>query len=191
MQAFKVMASANWHTFQVLTKRSGRLRELLNSKLKFAVGQSNIWYRVSVENKRQGLPRIDHLRAADVGVRFLSIEPLLQDLGEINLAGIDWVIVGGESGPGARVIKADWVRKIRDQCETAGVHFFFKQWGGPQRKRNGRMLDGRTHDAFPDPHSPAAAPPLRDRQQLIDECDLLQYNMLAVEQRTKPGKLCS
>lgn len=190
VEAFQVMASANWHTFQVLTKRSGRLWGLLNSKLKFVAEMPHIWWGVSVENRRQGLPRIDHLRTAGVALRFLSIEPLLQDLGEINLAGIGWVIVGGESGPGARQIKADWVRSIRDQCQAADVPFFFKQWGGSQRTRNGRMLDGISHDAFPDPDVSASAPPLRDRQKLIDQFNLLHYSKIALEHQQQTFEFC-
>jgi protein gp37 len=104
---------------------------------------------VSVENRKHGLPRIDHLRAAPAKVRFLSIEPLLEDLGPINLEGIHWVIAGGESGAGARPMKKEWVLSIRDQCQKAGVSFFFKQWGGVRKSQTGRMLDGRTYDQFP------------------------------------------
>jgi protein gp37 len=126
----KVMVAANWHTFQVLTKRSERLRDLLKGRLKFAAGHEHIWWGVSVENRKHGLPRIDHLRAAKAKIPFLSIEPLLEDLGQLNLSGIRWVIVGGESGPGARPMSADWVISIRDQCKRAKVPFFFKQWEG-------------------------------------------------------------
>jgi protein gp37 len=108
----------------------------------------NVWQGVSVES-RDYLSRIDELRAIPAAVRFLSLEPLLEDLGTIDLTGIDWVIVGGESGLGARLMPIEWVRSIRDQCEAAGVHFFFKQWGGLSKKRFGRELDGRTYDAMP------------------------------------------
>lgn len=145
----KVMVAANWHTFQVLTKRSERLRDLLKGRLKFAAGHEHIWWGVSVENRKHGLPRIDHLRAAKAKVPFLSIEPLLEDLGQLNLTGIRWVIVGGESGPGARPMSADWVISIRDQCKRAKVPFFFKQWGGVQKAKNGRELNGQTFDSFP------------------------------------------
>jgi protein gp37 len=145
----QVMAAANWHTYQVLTKRSERLRNLLQTKLAAAAQLSHIWWGVSVENKKYGLPRIDHLRTAAPAMAFLSIEPLLEDLGKINLEGIDWVIVGGESGPGARPIAAAWVRSIRDQCRAARVPFFFKQWGGVRKNKTGRVLEGRTFDAFP------------------------------------------
>jgi protein gp37 len=145
----RVMMKANWHTFQVLTKRSQRMAELLKSKLRFASQQQHIWWGVSVENVRHGLPRIDHLRWAPAKVRFLSIEPLLEYLGPLDLRGIGWVIVGGESGARARPMKAEWVRDIRDQCSLASVPFFFKQWGGIRKKENGRILDGRTYDEFP------------------------------------------
>jgi protein gp37 len=140
-----VMARTPWHTYQVLTKRSERLRDLLGGELSDAAALPNVWWGVSVENRRHGLPRIDHLRAAPARVRFLSVEPLLEDLGRINFDGIHWIIVGGESGPGARPMEQDWVRSLRDQCEAAGVPFFFKQWGGVQKRRAGCMLDGRTH----------------------------------------------
>ncbi len=145
----RVMVKANWHTYQVLTKRSERLRELLAGKLNFAAVQSHIWWGVSVENRKHGLPRIDDLRSSAARVRFLSVEPLLENLGHINLKRIDWIIVGGESGPRARPMDEEWVRDIRDQCKKAGVAFFFKQWGGVRKSENGRHLDGRTHDEFP------------------------------------------
>ena len=145
----EVMATANWHTYQVLTKRSERLRDLLTDRLHFAAEQDNIWWGVSVEDRKYGLPRIEHLRQSPARVRFLSIEPLLEDLGEIDLSGITWVIVGGESGPGARPMKREWVVSIRKQCRAQGVPFFFKQWGGVRKARNGRLLDGRTYDEYP------------------------------------------
>ena len=151
----QVMTIANWHTYQVLTKRSERLRDMLTSNLRFAAKQENIWWCVSVEDRKYGLPRINHLRNAPARVRFLSIEPLLEDLGEIDLSGITWVIVGGESGPGARPMKKEWVVSIRDQCREQRVPFFFKQWGGVRKAKNGRSLDGRTYDEYP---SRVAAP---------------------------------
>ena len=153
----KVMAAADWHTFQVLTKRAERLAGLLESDLSFAAQCRNIWWGVSVENRTHGLVRIEHLRRAPAVVRFLSIEPLLEDLGRLDLRGINWVIVGGESGPGARPISVDWVRGIRDQCRDAGVPFFFKQWGGVRKRETGRRLDGRTYNQFP-PRSRVAPP---------------------------------
>ncbi len=129
-QVVRVMLLGDWHTYQVLTKRSARMRELLETRLRDAAEATQIWWGVSVENRRDGLPRIDDLRAAPARTRFLSVEPLLEDLGPLDLTGIHWVIVGGESGPGARPMHPDWVTSIRDQCRTAGVPFFFKQWGG-------------------------------------------------------------
>jgi protein gp37 len=145
----RVMAKANWHTFQVLTKRSERLRDLLRGRLHFAAEQKHIWWGVSVEDRNYGLPRIPHLQAAPARVRFLSIEPLLEDLGPFDLSGISWTIVGGESGPGARPMKEEWVISVRDQCATSQVPFFFKQWGGARKARNGRLLRGRTYDEYP------------------------------------------
>ena len=145
----RVMTTANWHTFQVLTKRSERMRDLLNTKLHFAAKQQHILWGVSVENRKHGLPRIGHLRQSSALQRFLSIEPLLEDLGGINLDQINWVIVGGESGVGARPMEKGWVRSIRRQCREARVPFFFKQWGGVRKNEAGRVLDGRTYDEFP------------------------------------------
>jgi len=146
----RVMVSANWHTFQILTKRSVRLRDLLQTKLKFAATQKNIWWGVSVEDKRYGLPRISHLRGSGATMKFLSVEPLLEDLGQVNLKSIDWMIVGGESGPGARPIEARWVRSLRAQCREFDVKFFFKQWGGVRKHETGRLLDGKVYNEFPD-----------------------------------------
>lgn len=145
----RVMATAKWHTYQVLTKRSDRLRQLLNSKLTFAAQLPHIWWGVSVEDKKYGVPRIKDLQRAKVAVRFLSVEPLLEDLGKLDLQGIDWMIVGGESGPGARTMKKDWVLALRDQCKKGKVPFFFKQWGGVRKATAGRRLEGRTYDEFP------------------------------------------
>jgi protein gp37 len=145
----KVMVEAKWHTYQVLTKRSDRLCELLNSSLRFAANQKHIWWGVSVENRKYGLPRVENLQRADAGIRFLSVEPLLEDLGKFSLNGIDWVIVGGESGHGARPMKKEWVVSVRDECKREGVPFFFKQWGGVRKKAAGRKLGGKTYDEFP------------------------------------------
>src|SRR5579862_689391 len=145
----RVMVSAKWHTFQVLTKRAERLEQLLSGPLRFAAEQNHIWWGVSVEDKRYGLPRIAHLQKAPASVRFLSIEPLLEDLGTFNLSGISWAIVGGESGPGARPIREEWVISVRDQCRASRVPFFFKQWGGVRKSKNGRLLKGRTYDEYP------------------------------------------
>src|SRR4051794_18375847 len=145
----RVMERANWHTYQVLTKRSSRLRDMLQTRLQFAAGLPNVWWGVSVEDKAHGLVRIKHLQQAPAAVRFLSVEPLLEDLGEIDLEGIHWVIVGGESGAGARPMQKEWVLSLRDQCERAQVPFFFKQWGGVRKSRAGRELDGKTYDGLP------------------------------------------
>jgi len=145
----EVMTIADWHIYQVLTKRAIRLRAMLASKLAFATRQQHIWWGVSVENKKHGLPRISELQDSNAAVKFLSIEPLLEDLGTIDLSGISWVIVGGESGPGARPMKKEWVLSIRDQCQEARVPFFFKQWGGTRKKLAGRMLEGNFYDEFP------------------------------------------
>ena len=145
----KVMTAAKWHTFQVLTKRSERIARLLATKLSFAARQPHIWWGVSVEDKTYGVPRIGDLRAAPAAVKFLSVEPLLEDLGRVNLCGIDWVIVGGESGRGARPMEKEWALSLRDQCREAGVPFFFKQWGGVRKSAAGRRLEGRTYDEIP------------------------------------------
>lgn len=149
LQVVMVMMEAGWHTYQVLTKRSERLQQMLNGPLKFATTTRHIWWGVSVEDVKHGKPRIDHLRDTPAEVKFLSIEPLLEDLGTIDLSDIDWVIVGGESGPGARPIKELWVRNLLEQCRSANVPFFFKQWGGVQKKKAGRELAGKTYDEFP------------------------------------------
>jgi protein gp37 len=143
-QVFDVMRRAHWHRYQVLTKRSERLRELAPH----LPLEPQVWMGVSVENADY-LYRIDDLRQTGARIKFLSLEPLLGPLPKLNLRGIDWVIVGGESGPGARPMDADWVRQIRDQCLRANVSFFFKQWGGPVKSKTGRMLDGRTWDHTP------------------------------------------
>ncbi len=148
----RVMEAASWHTFQVLTKRAERLQRLLCGELRFAADLSNVWWGVSVENRKHGLPRIEHLRRIQCAVRFLSVEPLLEDIGQVDLTNIDWVIVGGESGPGARKMELKWVDSIRKQCSQAKVPFFFKQWGGVQKKRYGRLLNGQTHDSMPPRH---------------------------------------
>ncbi len=145
---FRIMRRASRHTFQVLTKRASRMAEWHRSHPDYRM-IPNIWLGVSVEDRRFGLPRIPLLRTVDSAIRFLSIEPLLEDLGLVNLTGIDWVIVGGESGPGARPMKKPWVVSVRDQCRKAGVPFFFKQWGGLRKKENGRQLLGRTWNDMP------------------------------------------
>ena len=158
LEVANVMQAAQWHTFQVLTKRSDRMRDQLRGPLRNIAEASHIWWGVSVENRKHGLPRIEHLREAPAQIRFLSIEPLLEDLGTFDLTGISGVIVGGESGPGARPMAAEWVTGLRDQCQAADVKFFFKQWGGVRKSRNGRELEGRTWDDLPQrtiPHAHA------------------------------------
>lgn len=149
VQVATVMVAANWHTYQVLTKRAERLANLLTGKLSFAAGVKHIWWGVSVEDRRHGIPRIDYLRRSGAAVKFLSIEPLLEDVGNADLSGLDWVIVGGESGPKSRPIQPEWVEGLRAQCEDKQIPFFFKQWGGTQKKKTGRLLNGRTHDSMP------------------------------------------
>lgn len=151
-EVFQVMADCPRHTFQVLTKRSERLRELGPS----LPWRPNIWMGVSIEDE-DVLGRLDDLRSVPAQVRFLSLEPLIGPLKDLELSGIHWVIVGGESGPGARTMKREWVRDIRRQCGASDVPFFFKQWGGVFKKQSGRALDGRTYSEFPMADSPALA----------------------------------
>lgn len=168
----RVMQRVDWHVYQVLTKRSERLRDLLAGKLSWAADCPNVIWGVSVENRKHGQPRIDHLRQTPARLRFLSVEPLIEDLGDIDLTGIDWVIVGGESGAGARPLDEDWVLSLRDQCKAANVPFFFKQWGGVRKKKAGRLLQGRTYDEMPTVQTgplPAAA----QRKQIIEEIELM------------------
>lgn len=168
----RVMKAANWHTYQVLTKRADRMQQLLKGKLKFASEQSHIWWGVSVENHKHGLSRIDLLRNSPAQIRFLSIEPLLEYLGPLNLYGINWVIVGGESGPGARPMAIQWVRSIRAQCRAAKVAFFFKQWGGVRKSETGRELDDRTYDEFPI-RQQIPVPDLESRRNTLERLELV------------------
>jgi protein gp37 len=161
-EVVRVMVEANWHTYQVLTKRSERLKELLSTKLQFAADKRHIWWGVSVEDKKYGLPRIDDLRAAPAALKFLSIEPLLEDLGEFDISGIDWAIVGGESGNGARPMEESWVQSILKACRKQRVAFFFKQWGGIHKSKTGRTLNGRTYDDMPK-RRPISMPEKRQR----------------------------
>ena len=148
-QVFEVMHRAPQHSYQVLTKRAERMRSFAVAAPDLARHPS-IWLGVTVEDRKYGLPRVDQLRETPAALRFLSIEPLLEDLGRIDLGGIGWVIVGGESGPGAREMDERWVLSLLGQCEDAGVPFFFKQWGGIRKKQRGRLLRGRTYDAMPE-----------------------------------------
>jgi protein gp37 len=162
-----VMLAANWHTYQVLTKRADRLRAALRGPLTDAAAAPHVWWGVSVEDRRYGLPRVRLLQESPAAVRFLSCEPLLEDLGGFDLTGIHWVICGGESGPGARPVHPDWVRRLRDHCAASGVRFFFKQWGGVRKAAAGRVLDGVTHDDQP-PVGEAAVPDRRVRLAMAE-----------------------
>jgi protein gp37 len=144
-KVFEIMKQANWHQYQILTKRGERLRDFASSYGQFP---DNVWIGVSVESEAYK-QRIDHLRSVDASVHFLSLEPLLGPLGQINLHDIEWVIAGGESGPQFRDCSPDWVREIRDQCVEANVPFFFKQWGGVTAKSRGRTLDRKIWSQFP------------------------------------------
>lgn len=145
---FNTMEQADWHSFQVLTKRSSRMRSYVNGRYAGGTAPSHIWLGVSVEDRAR-LSRVSHLQATAAATRFLSLEPLLGPLGSFSLSGVHWVIVGGESGPGARPMNIEWVRAIRDQCRSDGVPFFFKQWGGFSPKSGGRSLDAREWNQFP------------------------------------------
>lgn len=152
-QVFDVVRRAPQHTFQVLTKRAERMADFFRDH----TPAKNAWLGVTVEDRRYGVPRIDALRRVPAAIRFLSVEPLLEDLGGVDLNGIHWVIVGGESGPKARPMRQEWVLSIKRQCEAQGAAFFFKQWGGwgpdgekRAKKRNGRLLNGRTWDGVPE-----------------------------------------
>lgn len=152
-RVFCTMEKANWHTYQVLTKRSSVLRNFVNERFPAEPPPTNIWLGVSVENAA-ALKRLENLRRTNASIRFISIEPLLGSVGTLNLHGIHWVIAGGESGPNFRPAKIEWIREIRDQCTEAGVPFFFKQWGGVRPKSGGNELDGRTWMEYPKTHSP-------------------------------------
>ncbi len=165
---FRVMNLANWHTYQVLTKRPARMKEFARRVGPAVTRHQHIWLGTSVEDRKFGVPRIPILRDVEASVRFLSIEPLLEDLGRLNLKGVHWVIVGGESGLGARPLAKEWVLAIRDQCQAQDVPFFFKQWGGIRKKLLGRELDGQTYDEFP-PVPPRVAPTAKQRERYIGE----------------------
>lgn len=151
-RVFDVMRRAHWHRFQVLTKRAERLGELSGS----LSWPENVWMGVSVESEDY-IDRIDHLRETPAAIKFLSLEPLLGPLPELNLKSIDWVIVGGESGPGARPMEPSWALNIRDQCAASGIPFFFKQWGGKNKKKAGRLLEGKLYDEMPESEALAAS----------------------------------
>ncbi|OAI56445.1 hypothetical protein AYO47_02070 [Planctomyces sp. SCGC AG-212-M04] len=172
-QVVRVMQMADWHTYQVLTKRADRFNEILSASLSSFARERHIWWGVSVEDRKYGLPRIEKLRRTPVAVRFLSIEPLLEDLGEIDLSGIHWVIVGGESGYGARPMQEDWVINLKRQCNAAQVPFFFKQWGGVRKSKAGRLLGGKEHNAMP-PRNVRRVPKKSVRTRLIE--DVMSWN---------------
>jgi protein gp37 len=155
-QVFDTMERANWHQFQLLTKRSSLMRDYLKHRYAGRLAPSHVWLGVSVED-RVRLSRVRHLQQCPAAIRFLSIEPLLAPIGTLDLTGIHWVIVGGESGPRARPMDPRWVRDIRDQCADQGVAFFFKQWGGIRPKSNGRLLGGREWNEFPEQRHVASA----------------------------------
>ena len=146
---FDTMERARWHTYQILTKRSSLMRKYVNVRYKERLVPSHIWLGVSVEDGTK-LSRVRHLRDTRASIRFLSVEPLIGPVGEIDLDGIHWVIVGGESGPNARPMRSEWAREIRDQCVKDGVPFFFKQWGGFRPKSGGRLLDEQEWNEFPE-----------------------------------------
>jgi protein gp37 len=147
-RVFETMEHAHWHTFQILTKRSSLMRRYLNDRYGDRGSPSHMWFGVSIEN-RAALVRLAHLKQANARVRFISFEPLLEEIAELDLSGIHWAIVGGESGPAARGLDINWVRSIRDQCGRQHVAFFFKQWGGRTPKAKGNRLDGRHWAQYP------------------------------------------
>lgn len=146
IKVFETMNKAHWHTFQVLTKRPERVLEM--DQVGLLKWSPNIWMGTTVENDKY-VDRIDKLRETKANIKFLSCEPLLGSLKDISLEEIDWVIVGGESGPKSREMKKEWVLELKDLCEKHGVAFFFKQWGGINKKKSGRLLDGKTYDEYP------------------------------------------
>lgn len=167
-QVFAVMAATPWHTYQILTKRAARLEELARE----FIWPTNVWMGVSVEDQ-DAVWRVEHLRRVPAAVRFLSVEPMLGPV-DLDLADLHWVITGGESGPESRPFEPAWALAVRDQCQTAGVHFFHKQHGGRNKKAAGRLLDGRTYDEMP-PASSAAVPAAKERKaiaaRLVPEAD--------------------
>jgi protein gp37 len=173
----RVMELSEWHVFQVLTKRADRMAHLLRTKLQSAAAKPHIWWGVSVEDRRYGLPRLELLRSVPARVRFLSVEPLLEDLGALKVTGIDWVIVGGESGPSARPMASEWVTKIQRTCKAGSVPFFFKQWGGYPKKKAGRLLGGHTFDEMP-PRPRAVVPSSAEYQTKAAEANHLEVRWM-------------
>jgi protein gp37 len=148
-RVFDTMERAGWHTYQILTKRSSRMRDYVNRRYGQRLAPPHVWLGASIEDGRRK-SRIRQMQGMNASIRFLSVEPLIGPMGTMDLEGIDWVIVGGESGPRARPMHPDWVREVRDQCNNAGVAFFFKQWGGIRPKSGGRVLDGEEWSQLPD-----------------------------------------
>lgn len=167
----RVMEATPWHTYQVLTKRHDRMEGLLVGELAWGASLPNVWWGVTAEDRKHGFPRIDALRRVPVQHRFLSVEPLIEDLGQVNLTFIDWVIVGGESGPSARPMAPDWVRSLKDQCIGSSIPFFYKQLGGCTPDKEAPILDGKTWRQMPVNMNPASFQPssLKARNLLIDE----------------------
>jgi protein gp37 len=161
-RVFDTMEGASWHVFQILTKRSSLMRNYLRERYKDTTAPAHMWFGVSVEDGTK-LSRVRHLQESHASVRFLSVEPLIGPIKNLNLDGLHWVIVGGESGPGARPMLPEWVTSIRDECVAAKVAFFFKQWGGRNKKKAGRLLEGRTWDQFPVTTSKYARHPFSPR----------------------------
>lgn len=173
-RVFAVMRRADWHIYQVLTKRPDRMQRFVTQNPWLATAK-HIWLGVSIEDRAYGLPRLKVLRETRAAVRFLSIEPLLEDLGVFSLTGIGWVIVGGESGRGARPVEEAWVLSIRDRCRKDGVPFFFKQWGGVQKSRAGRLLGGKTYDELP-PVAPTPPPSRAERATRLAATLLVRHD---------------
>ncbi len=161
---FEAMAAADWHVFQVLTKRAERMREALSLLPEHLVELPHVWLGVSVEDVAHGVPRIGPLQESKSSIRFLSVEPLLENLGTLDLDRIDWMIVGGESGPGARPMEEEWVLDLRRQARSSGIPFFFKQWGGVWKHKSGRELRGEEHNEMP-AMSPYDLPPRLVRRE--------------------------
>jgi len=174
----EVMRQSPWNIYQVLTKRSERMRDMLKAELRDAASSEHIWWGVSVEDRKYGLPRVEDLRSTPAAVRFLSVEPLLEDLGKVNLEGLRWVIVGGESGPRARPMNRDWVHALKEQCCQANVCFFFKQWGGVHKKQAGRELDGRTFDEYPEVQR-SGFPPKQKRLEILQTLESRLSNLFS------------
>lgn len=164
----RVMQAASWHIFVVLTKRSQRMRDLLNTQMQWAAQLRNVWWGVTAEDRKSGLPRLQDLRETQASMRWVSLEPLLEDMGQLDLSYLSWVVCGGESGPDSRDMQENWVRSIRDQCMEARVPFLFKQFGGVRRRKRGCELDGKRHENYP-PEIRTSTPSESIRQELWRE----------------------